>query len=165
MLRWIYDQLFKMNYKKIYILLMYVTCYADCEFQVVNYSSEVIKVEAGFHKHNNPIITFEVPKVQTKVALVKSIALCNDIEPSGLGTAYVRLVGGKSKGGFIYSPQNNRISAIGISSSRVDGVFGYAPNGNTLWLQNNYKPKSDIFQVVISKADRNTSKPSSLNPN
>ena len=101
MLRWIYDQLFKMNYKKIYILLMYVTCYADCEFQVVNYSSEVIKVEAGFHKHNNPIITFEVPKVQTKVALVKSIALCNDIEPSGLGTAYVRLVGGKSKGGFI----------------------------------------------------------------
>jgi hypothetical protein len=118
--------------KKIFVLLMYVTCYADCEFQLVNYSSEVIKAEAGFHKHNNAVAIFEIPKLQTKIVLIKSIALCNDIEPSGLGTAYINLVGGKSKGGFVYSPQNNRISAVGISSSRADGVFGYAPNGNTL---------------------------------
>lgn len=150
--------------KKIVLLLIYANCFADCKFEVFNYSNEVITAEVGIRKHDNAIARLVIPRVLSKAVLIKSDASCTEIDPSGVGMAYINLIGGKSKGGWIYSPQNNRISAIGASSSSAEGAFGYSANGSVLWLQNNYKPKSDVFQVVISKADRNTSKPSSLNP-
>ncbi len=137
--------------------------YADCAFEVTNYSSEIIKVKVGFWGHEFKSTEFEIPNTGSRVVKLKSHYDCLSHAGSGLGVAYINLIGGKSQGGWVYSPDSSTIKAIGQSVPMSFGSYGLSPNGHGLVLKNNYKPQSEKFAVVIKDSDRNLSKIGSMN--
>lgn len=127
---------------------------ADCKFVVANNSNFVVKAEAGFYGGDKQ--TFTIDNAATKTVIVKSPWVCTTISPAGLSMAYINLVSGKSSGGWVYSPTSSMFRAMGGTLSS-EAALGMAPNGHTLALMHNYKPKAETFAVSIKQADRNDS--------
>ena len=127
---------------------------ANCKFIITNNSNFVIKAEAGFYGGNKQTLT--VDNATTKSIMVKSQWACTTTSPAGLGMAYIKLVGGKSAGGWVYSPTSSIFRAMGNYLSS-EASLGIAPNGNKLALMHNYKPEAEEFAVSIKQADRNNS--------
>ena len=130
--------------------------YADCSFVVTNNSSEDITVEAGFFGKGNTVFTVE--GAMSKSAILKSNFKCNNVDRSGLGIAYINLIGGRSKGGWVYDPLAGMIRANGRMSKSADGRIGVAKNGSYLFLLNTINPESDQFVVQIKNISRNISR-------
>lgn len=128
--------------------------YADCKFIIVNNSNFIVKAEAGFYGGNKQ--TFTIDNTATKSVIVKAPWVCTTISPAGLSMAYINLVSGKSSGGWVYSPTSSMFRAMGGTLSS-EAALGMSPNGQTLALIHNYKPKAETSAVSISQADRNNS--------
>ncbi|MFN7094481.1 MAG: hypothetical protein ACK4M7_03870 [Burkholderiales bacterium] len=146
--------------KKLLLVMGILTTatYADCTFQVTNYSQVAINIEAGFFTQPKKKIYFTIPAAQTKHATIKSAIKCDELTLTGLGVSYISLVSQKSSGGWVYSPSSAMIRAVGYSTMGSRGVIGLAPNGAQLFLYNNYKPKPATFAVVVENAQRNVSR-------
>lgn len=149
-------KLFLIKVIPVVLVLTMGRAFADCEFIVNNYGSTDINVEAGFYSGKSNKFTVRVAG-QNSVK-IKSDYSCDSKSNAGFGVVYINLIGGKSKGGWIYSPEANMFRGVGVSIGNNEGVKGLAPNGSNLILYNNYTPKSNIFEVKVEKADRNISR-------
>jgi hypothetical protein len=129
---------------------------ADCTFNITNYSDTPIMVKAGFY--NGPEADGAVNIASSRIIKIKNILSCNSTSNIGFGVTYVNLVGGKSEGGWVYTPSTKMIRAIGQSRISKDMVSGTAPNGEKLVLFNNARPGSNSFDVSVEKAGRNISR-------
>lgn len=146
--------------KPILILLsiFYVlAAWANCTFNVTNYSDSLVNIKAGFF--NGESSTATVGIASSKNIVIKNTLKCNATSNIGSGITYINLVGGKSKGGWVYVPYpKSLIQGIGPSKGSRDMVAGVAPNGRELVLFSNTSPNVDSFDVRIQKAGRNISR-------
>jgi hypothetical protein len=143
--------------------LVFVVCsltiaklWADCTFNITNYSDVAVTVQAGYYGGGSDTAT--VPIASAKDIKIKNALNCNALSSIGFGVTYVNLVGKQSTGGWVYAPAAKMIRAIGPSAGSKDMVVGTAPNGEKLVLFNNTSPNSDSFDVRIEKANRNISR-------
>ncbi|MCC2624883.1 MAG: hypothetical protein K0R14_756 [Burkholderiales bacterium] len=134
----------------------FLSVHADCIFNITNYSDTPISVKAGFY--DGPESSGVVNVASSRIIKIKNVLSCNSTSAVGFGVTYINLVGGKSVGGWVYSPSIKMIRAIGQSRISKDMVSGVAPNGEKLVLYNNARPGSDSFDVSIEKAGRNISR-------
>lgn len=131
--------------------------YADCDFFVINNSSQPISVEAGYFGENNKVI-FTIDQATSKNVIIKSDLKCDYVTRSGLGMTYINLIDGKSTGGWVYDPLAGIIRANGIGSKDANGRIGIAKNGIYLFLLNTINPASGHFVVQIKNPSRNISR-------
>ncbi len=149
---------------RIYLLLslfFFNIVFADCVFNISNQTLYPINVRVGFY--NAESSSFMVSNQISKSINVKSTNSCYSTSRGGMGLAYITLIGGQSSGGWIFSPQNYMIRAVGVSHKNNDFVIGVEPNGKKISLLNNYKPESDTFSVVLMPAQFRDSKTGSFN--
>lgn len=130
--------------------------FADCTFNITNYSDSQLGVEAGFYGGNS--VTVDIDVASSKTVKVKNTLSCNAMSPVGFGVTYVNLVGKQSSGGWVYAPGSKMIRGVGRSSGSQDMVVGTSPNGGGLILFNNNNPSADSFDVRVEKASRNVSR-------
>ncbi|HLX53723.1 MAG TPA: hypothetical protein VKR58_07270 [Aquella sp.] len=146
--------------KLVFILLNFfytLSVWADCTFNVTNYSDTPVNITAGFF--NGESSTATVGVASSGIIVIKNTLKCNAESNIGSGVTYINLVGGKSKGGWVYVPSPKAmIQGIGPSKGSRDMVSGLAPNGRELVLFSNTSPNIDSFDVRIQKAGRNISR-------
>jgi len=131
--------------------------WSDCTFNVTNYSDTQVNITAGFF--NGESSTTTVGVASSKNIIIKNTLKCNAESNIGSGVTYINLVGGKSKGGWVYVPSPKAlIQGIGPSKGSRDMVAGVSPNGRELVLFSNTSPNVDSFDVRIQKAGRNISR-------
>jgi hypothetical protein len=134
-----------------------LSAWADCTFNVTNYSDTPVDFTAGFF--NGESATARVGVASSKIVIVKNTLKCNATSNVGLGVTYINLVGGKSEGGWVYVPSPKAmIRGNGPTNGSRDMVAGVAPNGRKLVLFSNTSPNVDSFDVRIQKAGRNISR-------
>lgn len=136
-----------------------VSVFADCTFNITNYSDTPVVFQAGFYKGESATETVGV--ASSKNIKIKNALSCNAMSAVGFGVTYINLITKKSEGGWVYVPAAKMIRGIGISTGSQDMVLGIAPNGEKLVLFNNTSPNSDSFDVRIEKAGRNISRQTS----
>ena len=153
---------FSISKIKIYFLILITPGYlwANCNFIINNYSDTPLNVTVGFYHDKNKTDggkTETIPGTGAKNIQIKSDLQCNSKLDAGIGMTYINLVGKKSEGGWVYSPDSEMIRAMGKSFSDTRGVVGIAPDGTKLILFHKYHPADDKFEVAIEKASRNIS--------
>ncbi len=142
-------------------IMLINVCFADCLFRVSNQSLYPVKVRVGFY--NAESTDFLVSNQMVKAVNVKSANNCYSTSLSGMGLAYITLIGGRSSGGWVFSPQSNMIRAVGPSHKSQDSVIGSEINGKKISLISNYKPESDTFSVMLMPAQFRDSKTGAWN--
>lgn len=143
------------------LIILFVVCWnicawADCTFNITNYSDTPVVVAAGFYGGESAVISVEA--VSNKSIKIKNNLHCNGTSNIGFGVTYVNLVTKLSEGGWVYAPSVNMIRGVGVATGSQDRVVGKAPNGEKLTLFNNASPNADSFDVRIEKANRNISR-------
>lgn len=145
-------------YKKLFLMTMISSTYADCDFIITNYTNYPLTAKVGIFASLDKNIesTVRIKPNSSTATRVKSDYNCTDSNSLGMGLSYLRFPNDPNGAGVNYSPEKGAINLMGKATGEKSGRPLVTDNGMPVWLSvaTSRAVNNKTFEVEINYVGR-----------